>query len=138
MRFNVPQFIEQETKIVGPLTFRQFTFIGTAGVIGLILYVSVPFPVFLVVSIVVGGMATALAFLKIGGVSLPSLLANFLKFGAEPKVYIWERKEQPGIKVYKSVPGKKKTGEEEEELPLKIAEKSRLKKLHTKIETETK
>jgi len=137
MRFNVPQFIEQETKIVGPLTFRQFAFIGTAGVIGLILYVSVPFPIFLAVTIVVGGAAATLAFLKIGGVSLPSLLANFLKFGAEPKIYIWERKKQPGIKVYKRV-SKKKEEEKEEELPLKIAEKSRLKKLHTKIETETK
>jgi len=138
MRFNVPQFIEQETKIVGPLTFRQFAFIGTAGVIGLILYTSVPFPIFLVVSIVVGGIAVAMAFLKIGGISLPALIGNFLKFGAEPKIYIWERKEQPGIKIYKSAPEKKKTEEEEEELPLKIAGKSRLKRMHTEIETKTR
>jgi len=136
MRFSVPQFIEHEAKIVGPLTFRQFAFVGTAGAIGLILYASTPFPVFLVVTIIVGGTAAALAFLKIGGTSLPSLMGNFLKFGSEPKIYIWERKEQPGIKVYKREIKKGKV--EERELPLKIAEKSRLKKLHTKMETETK
>lgn len=94
MRFNVPQFIEHETKIVGPLTFRQFIFIGTAGVIAFILYNLVPFHIFLVSAIVIGGTAAALAFLKIGGISLPSLIGNFLKFASEPKIYIWKRKEE--------------------------------------------
>jgi len=139
MRFNVPQFIEYETKIVGPLTFKQFIFIGAAAVIGFILYFSVPFTIFLIGSIILGGAAVALAFLKIGGVSLPTILANVLKFSGVPKIYIWQRKEQPGIKVYKKVePSAKAPEAEKEELPLKIAEKSRLKKLHTQIETRTK
>ncbi len=136
MRFSVPQFIEHEARIVGPLTFKQFAFVGTAGTIGLILYASAPFPVFLVVTIVVGGIAAAMAFLKIGGIPFPSLIGNFLKFGSEPKIYVWERKEQTGIKIYEKKARKNK--QEEGELPLKIAEKSRLKKLQTKMETETK
>jgi hypothetical protein len=137
MRFTVPQFIEHEAKIVGPLTFQQFVYIGLAGAIGFILYFSLPFTVFLIVCVVLGAGAIALAFLKIGGRSLPVILANFLKFNLSPKIYIWKKKEVP-IKVIKKEPKKKKKEEEEEELPLKIAEKSRLKKLRTQIETKTK
>jgi len=140
MRFNVPQFIEHETKVVGPLTFKQFIFIGGAGVLCFILYYSVPFSIFLAASVILGGTGTALAFLKIGGMSLPSILANFLKFSITPRIYIWKKREQPGIRVYKreEKTSPAKAARNEEELPLKIAEKSRLKRLHTQIETKTK
>jgi len=140
MRFTIPQFIEHEAKIIGPLTFKQIIFIGTAGAICIILYFLVPFSVFWVACIILGGGGIALAFLKIGGRSLPLTLVNFLKFSVMPKIYIWKKKEQPGIKVYK-----KKTEssaalpvENEEELPLKIGGKSHLKKLHNEIEIKTK
>ncbi len=139
MRFNVPQFIEHETKIVGPLTFKQFIFIGGAGVLCFILYFSAPFSIFLVASVVLVGTGASLAFLKIGGVPLTSVITNLLKFGSMPKIYIWKRKEQPGIRrIYKRETEIKKAEKKEEELPLKIAEKSRLKKLHTQIETKTR
>jgi len=139
MRFTVPQFIEHEAKIVGPLTFRQFIFIGFAGAIAFLLYFSVPFSIFLTASIVLVGGAAALAFLKIGGRSLPVILANFLKFTASPKIYLWRKKEE-AIEIYKKggKPTQTSTTAEEEGLPLKIAEKSQLKKLHTQIETKTK
>ena len=136
MRFTVPQFIEHEPKIIGPFTFKQFIYIGLAGAVGFILYFSVPFSVFLILSIVLGLGAFALAFLKIGGRSLPTILANFLRFNLGPKMYIWKKSEKP-ITVFKKEV-KKKVGESKEELPLKIAEKSQLKKLRTQIETKTK
>lgn len=136
MRFVVPQFIEYEAKIVGPLTFRQFVYIGIAAAICFILYFSMPFSLFIAACVVLGIGALALAFLKIGGRSLPTILANFLRFNLAPKMYIWKRKEQV-ITMFKKEEVKKEE-EKEEELPLKIAEKSQLKKLHTKIETKTK
>jgi hypothetical protein len=135
MRFTVPKFIEHEAKIVGPLTFRQFIFVGMAGGICFVLYFTVPFSIFLVASLVLGGGAVALAFLKIGGRPLSIILANFLKFNISPKMYIWKKTEAP-IKVFKKEKVKKE--EVEDELPLKIAERSQLKKLRTKIETQTK
>lgn len=135
MRFTVPKFIEHEAKIVGPLTFRQFIFIGMAGGICFILYFTVPFSIFLPAVLVLGGGAIALAFLKIGGRSLPTILGNFLKFSISPKMFIWRKVEVP-IKIFKKEKIKKE--KVEEELPLKIAEKSQLKKLRTKIETQTK
>lgn len=140
MRFTIPQFIEHEAKIIGPLTFKQVIFIGAAGVVCFILYFSAPFSVFLVASVILGGTGVALAFLKIGGRSLPLTLVNLLKFSVMPKIYIWKKREQSGIKVYK-----KKTEFRPalsvgngEESPLKIGGKSQLKKLHTEIEIKTK
>jgi len=135
MRFTLPQFIEHEAKIVGPLTFRQFIFIGMAGGICFILYFTIPFSIFLIACLILGGGAMALAFLKIGGRSLPTILGNFLKFSVSPKIFIWRKVEAP-MKVFKKERVKKE--EVEEELPLKIAEKSQLKKLRTQIEIKTK
>lgn len=136
MRFTVPQFIEYEAKIVGPLTFKQFVYIGIAAAICFILYFSVPFSIFLVSCVILGSIALALAFLKIGGRGLPTLVGNVLKFSLTPKMYIWRKSEKPIMVFKKEI--KKEAKETEEELPLKIAEKSRLKKLHTQIETNTK
>ena len=140
MRFTIPQFIEHEAKIIGPLTFKQVIFIGTAGVVCFILYFLVPFSVFLVACVILAGGGIALAFLKIGGRSLPLTLVNLLKFSVMPKIYIWKKREQPGINIYK-----KKTefrpalsAGNGEESPLKIGGKSQLKKLHTEIEIKTK
>jgi len=135
MRFALPQFIGREPKIVGPFTFKQFIFIGMAGAICFVLYFSAPFYIFLIACIFLGAGALALAFVKVGGRSLPVILGNFLKFNLTPKIYIWRKTETP-IKIVKKAP--KKKGEIEEELPLKIAERSQLKKLGTKIETGAK
>jgi len=135
MRFTLPQFIEHEPKIVGPLTFRQFSFIGVAAAICFILYYTVPFSVFLIACLILGGGAMALAFLRIGGRSLPTIFGNFLKFSVSPKIFIWRKIEAP-IKVFKKERIKKE--EAEEELPLKIAERSQLKKIRTQIEIQTK
>ena len=135
MRFTVPQFIEMEAKIVGPLTFRQFIFIGIAGAICFVLYFTLPFSLFLLATIVLGSGAVAFAFLKIGGQGLPTVLGNFLKFSLAPKIYLWGKKEVPTEVFKKEVV---KAEEKKEELPLKIAEKSQLKKLRTQIETKTK
>ena len=136
MRFTVPQFIEHEAKIVGPLTFKQFIFFLIAGAICFILHFIAPFSIFLTACIVLGGGAVVLAFLRIGGRPVPTILGNFLKFSVSPKMFIWRKTEAP-IMIFK----KEKIKEKEEakaELPLKIAEKSQLKKLRTQIETKTK
>jgi len=141
MRFTVPQFIEYEMKIVGPLTFRQFIFVGIAGAIGFFLYYTIGktnFFLFVVACFILGAIAIGLAFLQIGGRSLPTILGNFLRFNLSPKIYLWRKKEVPVTEFRKEEPSLAKATEGEEELPLKIAEKSQLKKIKTQIETKTK
>ncbi len=138
MRFTVPQFIDYEAKIVGPLTFRQFVYVGIAGAVCFVFYFTFPFYVFIISCIILGGGALAFAFIKIGGRSLPTILANLLKFSLTPKMYIWRKKEEPVTVYKKTTPASTESAGDGEGLPLKIAEKSRLKKMKIQIETKTK
>ena len=135
MRFTIPQFIEHEARIVGPLTFKQFVIIGAAGGLCFFLYFSIGktnFPLFFLLSILIFGSGLSLAFLKIGGQNLSNILINFLGFSLAPKIYLWKKKETP-ITVFKKIEIKKK-----QDLPLKIAERSQLKKIRNEIEMKTK
>lgn len=137
MRFTVPQFIEHEAKIVGPLTFKQFIFIGIAGTICFVLYFSLGksnFLLFLLLSIILLIGAALFAFLQVGGRGLPTILGNLLRFKLGSKVFLWKKKETL-VTVFKKGEVKK---ELKEETPLKISENSRLKKLRTEVETKTK
>ena len=133
-QFTVPQFIEHEPKIVGPLTFKQFIFIGVAGAICFIFYFTAPFPVFILVTIVVMIGGTALAFLKSGGRSLPVVLKNFFSFSFAPKIYLWKQKTGLPPKIIKIAPAQKEI--EKSSVPT-VAGKSRLNSLSTQIETKT-
>ena len=62
MRFEVPQFIEIEARIFGPLTWRQFLYLGGGIGMGVVLYLTTNFIVFLLVGLPLGALALALAF----------------------------------------------------------------------------
>jgi len=137
MRFTVPQFIEHEAKIVGPMTFKQFIFVAAGGAICAAIYMIFGVStIFLIGCAIFGGAGLALAFLQINGRDLPTVLANLLKFNFKPKMYIWKKRQTP-IRVIKKevIPTITDQNKEKEEIPLKIAEKSRLKKLRVNIET---
>jgi hypothetical protein len=140
MEFTVPQFIEKKPKIVGPLTFKQFVFIGTAAGICLFLYFTVPLHVFIIAAIFLLGMAFALAFLKIGKVSFPVFLKNLFFFLLGPKIYLWKKKSVPPKIVEKETTIRKEGRRAEaEEKPIpKVAGRSRLKELFSHLETKSK
>ena len=136
MQFQVPQFIERESKIVGPLTFRQFLYLGVAGVVLFFLYFYLAAKslfLFILVTIVLVSLALAFAFLKIGGQSLPTVLLNFFNFSFSSKIYLWKKK-AISPKIIKKEEKLKKEEPSGEPI-LKVAEKSQLKKLSTQIET---
>ena len=132
-QFTVPQFIEHEIKIVGPFTFKQFVFIGVAGAICFVFYFTLPFFIFILVSIVVMLGGFALAFLKSGGRSLPILFKNFFSFSMSPKIYLWKKKSRLPPKIAEKPPTVLE--EAEEAVVPKVVSKSRLKNLSNKIET---
>jgi len=67
MRFQVPQFIEHEAKVIGPFTFRQFIYLGVPGVVAFFLYFLAPFFVFIIAAIFLGAFGFMFALIKIGG-----------------------------------------------------------------------
>jgi len=135
MRFVVPQF-EHEAKVIGPLTFGQFIYVGIAGGICFILYFMLPISFFIAACVILVGGAASMAFLRVNGRPLPSILGSLVKFTLTPRIYIWKKKEVPVTVIKKE--NRIQNQKAEEELPLKIAGGSQLKKLRTQIENKTK
>lgn len=132
MQFQVPQFIDHEPKIIGPFTFTQFIYIGSAGVASFFLYFILPISLFFIVAIILGAAGFGLAFVKVAGKSLPSLLLDFFNFSIAPKTYIWKRGRVKTV-IEKKVFLKKK----EVQLIAKIKQggQGRINSLAVKIET---
>jgi len=136
MQFSVPQFIERESKIWLNMSFTQFIYIGTGGAICFVLYLvyaKTSFLLFIMATIIIMSLAGAMAFLKVGGRSLPTVLKNFLFFSTGPKIYLWRRK-NVSPRMFEKAVDKPKT-ETAEPSALKMAEKSRLRSLSNILET---
>ncbi|MBI2452794.1 MAG: PrgI family protein [Parcubacteria group bacterium] len=131
MQFQVPQFIEREAQVVGPLTFRQFAFLAAAGAVAFILYFLVPFIVFVAASVVLAGVGLITAFVQVGGKSLPALLMDFLSFQMGGKIYYWKKK-----RVFASAPVQPTAQEVAQTNPAQItlSKESKVGRLSTKIE----
>lgn len=139
MRFQVPQFIERETRVAGPVTFRQFIMLGVTGALIVLLYfalIKVSFIAFVFIGAILIAATLALAFLNIGGRSLPTVLGNFLGFFVSPKVYLWKKKELSPRIIWKKVEENRGPVRPKPITPeLKMLEKSRLRQMSTNIET---
>src|SRR3989344_3179060 len=108
MQFSVPQFIEVEDKIVGPLTFRQFVYIigGTGACF--VIYRFLPFFIAILLILPIAALALALAFYKINKRPFVIILESALRYFIGRKLYVW-RKEPKKVKreEEKSVPAQK-------------------------------
>lgn len=92
MQFSVPQFIEVEDKIIGPLTLKQFLYLaGGAGLIFLLWYI-LKLWLFLIVSVPILSLSISLAFLKINGRPFFDFLVSMINYLLKPKTYIWKEK----------------------------------------------
>lgn len=96
MQFQVPQFIEAEDKIVGPLTIRQFIYLAVGAGISFMLYLAVETWLWLILSLFIGGAALALAFVKINGRPFHLVLLSGARFVWRPHTYVWQP-DQPAL-----------------------------------------
>ncbi len=94
MRFQVPQFIEIEDKLFGPLTFKQFIYI--AGAVGLcvIFFSLLPMFVAIILSIPVAVFGAALAFYKVNERPFIQVVEDFLHYSTSSKLYVWKKEEK--------------------------------------------
>lgn len=94
MHFDVPQFIEIEDKIIGPLTLKQFLYLAAGAAIIFFLWTYFHFWFFVIVAIPVAALSAALAFLKINGMPFPQVMLAWIGFSIKPKIYTWGKKEK--------------------------------------------
>lgn len=92
MQYQVPQFIEMEDKIIGPMTLKQFGFVAVGGIIIFIIFSLLKRGFAIMLSVPIGGLALALAFAKVKGVPFPKYLMALLSFSLKQQMYFWKKK----------------------------------------------
>jgi len=94
MRFQVPQFIEIEDTIVGPLTLKQFLYLAGGAGMSVVAYNFLPFLIAVIVIAVIGSLSLALAFYKHNNKPFIDLLEAGVMFYLGEKLYIWKKKDR--------------------------------------------
>lgn len=96
MRFQVPQFIEVEDKVFGPLTVKQFVYLAGGGGLAFIVWSFLPIPLVfkLVLVLPVVVFAVALAFYRINNKPFIYIVEAAFKYFFSSKLYIWRREEK--------------------------------------------
>lgn len=91
MRFEVPQFIDVEDKIFGPLTFKQFIYLAGGAGLAYVSYKIVLVPINFLLVLFFVGFGLALAFYKINNRTFIEVAQAFLLYQLKGKLYIWKR-----------------------------------------------
>ena len=103
MQFQVPQFIETEDKIVGPLTLKQFLYIAAAAIIIFILHYMLNLFIWLIFSVITAGAGVALAFVKVNGQNFQKMAYFMFQFYWAPQNYLWQPENPNAIKTESAV-----------------------------------
>ena len=90
-QFVVPQFLEVEDKIFGPITTRQFVILLVAGLFIFVAYKLADMALFIFFALLIGGSACILAFAKINGQSFHYFLLNVVVTLKRPSRRIWNK-----------------------------------------------
>jgi hypothetical protein len=93
MEYQVPQFIEVEDKIIGPLTLKQFIYIAGAAGLCVVFFVYLPTILAFLLSAPVVGLAAALAFYKVNGKSFIEIIEAGFNYYLGGKLFLWKHKE---------------------------------------------
>ena len=106
MQFRVPQFIDMEDKIVGPLTLKQFAYLLGAGGFSFLIWTFIPIRILAILLILpVAGVFLALAFIKINQRPFVEVLESAFSYYSGSKIYTW-RQPKAGEEETKSIVAK--------------------------------
>lgn len=90
-QYQVPQYINIEDKIIGPLTLKQFLYLLGGGAVAVIAWLLFNTFLFVIAATPVVALSIALAFLKINARPFATVLTNGIAFYLKPRLYIWKR-----------------------------------------------
>ena len=109
MRFQVPQFVDIEDKIIGPLTIKQFGMYGIAGMVILVLYALVDIALLITLAIPIVAVAVLFAHFRFAGQSFTSVFTHGVGYFLSTRLYIWRRGPKNIIHIsgseYEDLPG---------------------------------
>ncbi len=92
MRFEVPQFIEIEDKIIGPLTWKQFIYLaGGVGALLILYYLIDSFTIFVMFGLPLGALSASLAFQRVNNRPFSIFLESSINYFTKSKLYLWKK-----------------------------------------------
>jgi len=94
MQFEVPQFIEVEDKIFGPLTLKQFIYLAGGAGVSFTLYSLLPFffAILLIIPIII--FSLTLAFYKKDGRPFILTTESAFQYLLSKKLYLWRKEDK--------------------------------------------
>jgi len=90
MEYQVPQFIEVEDKLVGPLTLKQFLYVAGSAGLCVIFFAYLPFFFAFLLAIPFAGFGLALAFYKVNSKPFIEVLEAGFNFYTRKKLLLWK------------------------------------------------
>lgn len=90
-QFVVPQFIDVEDKVIGPVTVRQFIILLVGAGFIFIAYKLSDFTLFLFQFVIFSFATVGTAFIKINGRPIHFFLLNVLQTTKRPRLRIWQK-----------------------------------------------
>ena len=94
-QFTVPQFIDVESKIIGPITTRQFLILLSAAIIIAAAYKLFDFTLFVTTAVMVFLIAATFSFVKVNGRPFHFFLLNATQTLRRPRTRVWNNKVTP-------------------------------------------
>jgi len=94
VQFKVPQNIDMQDRIIGPLTLGQFMYLVFGGIILYILFSKlVPLGlgiIFFILAVPIGLISFAMAFVKVNDRPFPQFVWAFIQYFSRPRQRIWQ------------------------------------------------
>lgn len=90
-QFTVPQFIDSEDKIFGPVTGRQFIILLIGVSAEALMFRLFSFTTFLLIGIPFIAFVGIVAFAKINGAPFHYFILNLIQTFKKPKLRVWQR-----------------------------------------------
>ncbi|MDP2629862.1 MAG: PrgI family protein [Candidatus Uhrbacteria bacterium] len=90
-QITVPQFIENEDRILGPITVRQFVIILVACALIFVAYKTTDLTAFIFSAILIVGCAGVLGFVRINGQPFHFFILNVARTASRPTLRVWRK-----------------------------------------------
>lgn len=101
MRYKVPQNIDMQDRVMGPLTMVQFLYAIVGGGFCYTIYMSIPAPFSLVLVTPLALLTFAVVFVKVNERPFLQFLLSVFQFISSPKQRVWQHDDSDlSVEVY--------------------------------------
>jgi len=129
-QFVVPQFIDVEDKIIGPITTRQFVIMIAAGLWLVIAYKFFDMALFVLAVLLTAGTVALFGFYKVNGRPFNLFLISIIQVNVKPRLRVWNRSDMELSRL-----GETREATPKVSAPIKRMSRTRLTELALQVDT---